>query len=188
MDNNENNEQEKTSLKISAFTNEEGKKLIEDTYSLYTSQTVEVEEGKREVKKFMSPSLDKETKKSPGTSELKMPEPVIEETPKPTPIVSRVLHKEITSIESLNPELKQQVKQAMSGENKEKIQAAIKEMEISQDKFFTEEGNIFEGLKKADVAVVEKKMAEMKVAKEVTEINVSAIISCIDNLKTKKKR
>ena len=159
------NEENKANLEIN--TNDEGKKLIEDTYNLYTNQKVEIGDVKRPVRKGTSPLVTR------GTGELKLPKPE---------------YKEIESITSLNNTLQQRIKNSMNGENKAKIQAVMKEMEVQQDNFFMEDGNVFTDLKKSEKAAVEKKIAEMQVPKEITEINVSAIISCIGNIKTKKNR
>lgn len=163
MENKENQEQ----VNIQINTNEEGKKIIEETYNLYTSQKVQVDDIKRPLKNGTSPLVSK------GTGELKLAKPE---------------YKDISSVDNLNSDLQKQVKDAMSGDNKEKIQAAMKEIELYQDKFFIEDANIFTDLKKSEKLAVEKKISEMHVAKEITEINVSAIISCIGNIKTKKNR
>ncbi len=162
MDNQES--QEKANLQIN--TDEEGKKTIEDTYNIYTSQKVQIDDVKRPIKKGTSPLVTK------VTGNLK---PLRNDS------------KEINSVSSLNSELQGQVKEAMH-HNKDQIQAAMKEIELHQDKFFIEEGTVFNDLKKADKIAVERKISEMQVPKEITEINVSAIISCIGNIKTKKNR
>ncbi len=179
MDNKEKKEQDEYKVTIAANTSEEGKKLIEDTYNLYTSQSVTIEEQKAPARKPGTAPLVRKV-----TGELKDPSKVKSENIVTT---SKIVYKEINSVSNLNTDLQEQVKKAMNGENKEKIKEALKEIEIHQDNFFTQEGNVFDDLSKDEVKVVEKKIAEMKVNKEITEINVSAIISCIDNLKTKKK-
>lgn len=178
MENQEEKEQEENKITIAANTSEEAKKLIEETYNLYTSQTVKIEEQKAVKKSVTAPLTNPEKR---GTGKLSSSEI------KSEPIQSKIIYKEITSVNNLNTELQEQMKKAMSGDNKQKIQQALKEIETHQDKFFTEEGKVFEDLSKEEIKAVEKKITEMKVNKEITEINVSAIISCIDNLKTKKK-
>lgn len=183
MDNNENKEPEEQKITLSSKTSEEDKKIIEDTYSFYTSQTVKIEEEKPVIKKKVTAPL---VKKVTG----KLPELDISEIPLPkeyTQPQQKIVYKEINSLKSLNSNLQDKVKSAMNGANAEKIKDALKEIEKSQDNFFTQEGKVFDDLSKTEMQTVEKKIAEMKVAKEITEINVSAIISCIDNLKTKKK-
>ena len=73
-DNNNLNEQQETAkLKISPKTDLESRKVIEETYNLYSTQKVEIqdEELKRPVRKGTGPLVTKKV-----TSELVTPKPV----------------------------------------------------------------------------------------------------------------
>lgn len=196
MDNNEDKDLEEQKIVVSSKTSEEDKKVIENTYNLYTSQTVKIEEADPVIKKKVTGPIINKTTGKLKLDEVPEPEPEVIQVFKsaapqaPPPVVSQAPkspQKEITSLNSLNTSLQDKVKIAMSGANADKIKDALKEIETSQDKFFTQEGKIFDNLSKSEVQTVERKISEMKVSNEITEINVSAIISCIDNLKTKKK-
>lgn len=162
--NNFNEKNETAKLKISPKTDAESRKVIEETYNLYSSQKVEIED--EEVK----------IKGKKGTAPLTERKPLG---------VAKPLYKEITSAENLKPEL-QQLKQSMNSETKAKVEQLVQEITKKEEEFFTKEESMLGHLKKADKEVVTKKLEEMKVPKEITEVNVSAIISCIDNILPRK--
>ena len=170
-DNNNLNEQQETAkLKISPKTDLESRKVIEETYNLYSTQKVEIqdEEYKKPIRKGTGPLVTKK-----ATSELVEPKPV---------------YKDIESVNSFNPEIQKYIKQNMNSETKAKVDKLVQEMTKQEEDFFTRDEGMLGNLKKSDKEVVAKKMEEMKVAREITEVNVSAIMSCIDNILPRKSK
>ena len=164
-----NEKQETAKLKLSP-SNAESKKIIEDTYSFYSSQKVEIEEEISPVttKRGTSPLVKK------GTSELKQSDVEI--------------YTEINSIDSLNSDLQEQIKSSMNSDKKALIQQIVNEIAKDEQDFFTKEDSILGSLKKVEKDALAQKVSEMQVPKEITEVNVSAIISCIGNIKPRKIR
>ncbi len=164
-----NEKQETSKLRLSP-SNAESKKIIEDTYSLYSSQRVEIEEEISPIttRRGTSPLIRK------GTSELK-------------PLDTKI-YTEINSIHNLNTDLQDQIRSSMNSEKKALIQQIVNEIAKDEQDFFTKEDSILGSLKKVEKDALAKKVAEMQVPKEITEVNVSAIISCIGNIKPRKIR
>ena len=170
-DNNDLNEQQETAkIKISPKTDLESRKVIEETYNLYSTQKVEIqdEEYKKPVRKGTGPLVTRKV-----TSELVEP---------------KATYKEIESVNSFNPEIQKYIKQNMNSETKAKVDKLVQEMTKQEEDFFTSDNGMLGNLKKSDKETVARKMEEMKVAREITEVNVSAIMSCIDNILPRKSK
>ncbi len=182
----ENPHGDKVELKLSMATNAEKKKAIEETYKLYSSQTLELTEDinakrgmhqsrtdkaiSQEIKNFLPEEI------VPFKSNVISVKPIKEIKPAASPV------KEIT-IDTLKPELQKSLKKSLDTETKDKVNKILKDMEKKGDKFFTKgENNVFGNITNSDKTLIAKKLAEMEVTKEVTEINVSAIVSCLNNI------
>lgn len=195
-----NNNEETSKVKLSSHSTKKNKQLIEDTFNLYATQKVELEESDGEVTHGRKSQYSISASEKKAVPETIIEEPVLTPEPEPVvvktspppvqkkPIVEKILHKEIKSVENFNPELQEYVKKAMTSEKKAEVDKIMKEMVKQEEEFFTNEQSVLGSLKKADKETLTKKMEEMKVAKEITEVNVSAIISCIDNIRTKKSK
>lgn len=90
---------------------------------------------------------------------------------------------DVHSIENLTPELQESIKSLLnSRNNKNEISRLLKEIEIEKNNFLKKQDGLFGIINEKDMEILEKKLAETEVSRKVTEINLTAIVSCLNNI------
>jgi hypothetical protein len=93
---------------------------------------------------------------------------------------------DVTSIENLTPELQESIKRLLISNNtKSEVSKLIKEIEIEKNKFLKKQDGLFGRMNEKEMEILERKLAETEVNQEVTEVNLTAIVSCLNNMMIK---
>jgi hypothetical protein len=169
-------------------------KVIQETYDIYSDDAVEIKR-KANLKNISSTPKPPEAKPiETKTIEVELPEtePVKKEKKSKfsvdggldnnnAAIIKKIIF-EIDSIENLNPNLQKNIKRLMNSVTKQEVNKLIEEIEKEKDKFLTDSGSVLGKMSNTEKNTLERKLAENEVAKEVIEINLSAILAGLNKL------
>lgn len=93
---------------------------------------------------------------------------------------------DVNSIENLTPELQDTIKKLLKSDNtRSEVASLIKEIELQKDKFLKKQDGLFGMINEKELEILEKKLAETEVNQEVTELNLTAIVSCLNTMMSK---
>lgn len=92
---------------------------------------------------------------------------------------------DVTSIENLSPELQDSIKKLLTTNTKSEVSKLIKEIEVEKNRFLKKQDGLFGRMNERELEILEKKLAETEVNQEVTELNLTAIVSCLNNMMSK---
>lgn len=93
---------------------------------------------------------------------------------------------DVNSIDNLPPELQDTIKKLLKSSNtRSEVSTLIKEIEVQKDSFLKKQNGMFGLMNEKELEILGKKLAETEVSKEVTEINLTAIVSCLNNIMSK---
>lgn len=155
-------------------------KMIQDTYDIYSDEAIEVKRKAAETK----PVTDnlKTPEPSPPRKEGKKSKFAYEPIAETKKAGSNKIITDIESIENLNPDLQKNIKRLVNSVTKQEVNKLIDEIEKEKDKFLTKNNSILGKMSNTEKMALERKMAETEVSKEVTEVNLTAILSGLNNL------
>jgi hypothetical protein len=157
-------------IKKNLIINKDKLKAVENTFDTYSDSKFEQKNKVSDQRKKANSELNDEIDKlisSGGTSQKKS-------------LVKKIAF-EIESIDDLSPELQKNIKKLMNGVSKDEVNKLINEIENEKEKLFSDKG-VFGKMSSGEKATLEKKLEEYEVPKEILEVNVSAILSCLNNL------
>jgi hypothetical protein len=171
-------------------------KVIQETFDIYSDEAIEIKR-KANLKNISSTPKTPESKPVEAKSaDFEMPEqePVQVKKEKASKfsvdpnlgnnnaaIIKKIIF-EIDSIENLNPNLQKNIKRLMNSVTKQEVSKLIEEIEKEKDKFLTDSGSVLGKMSSTEKNTLERKLAENEVAKEVIEINLSAILAGLNKL------
>jgi hypothetical protein len=171
-------------------------KVIQETFDIYSDEAIEIKR-KANLKNISSTPKTPESKPVEAKSaDFEMPEqePVQVKKEKASKfsvdpnlgnnnaaIIKKIIF-EIDSIENLNPNLQKNIKRLMNSVTKQEVSKLIEEIEREKDKFLTDSGSVLGKMSSTEKNTLERKLAENEVAKEVIEINLSAILAGLNKL------
>lgn len=90
---------------------------------------------------------------------------------------------DVQSIENLTPELQDSIKKLLNSRNtKNEVTKLIREIEVEKNKFLKKQDGVFGKMNEREMELLEKKLAETEISQEVTEVNLTAIVSCLNNI------
>lgn len=141
-----NADKNESSLELSkkVLDDETKKKIIEDTYAIYSEENVNISVKEPTVKKI---TFEEE------------------------------------KIDNLVPEIQDIIKKLLDNNiTKNQVSKLIKELELEKDKFLKRKNGLFGNLSEKEIEILDKKLAETEVSQEVTEANLAAIVSCLNNI------
>jgi hypothetical protein len=150
-------EKKENSLELSekVLDEETKKKIIEETYAIYSEENVNIS-----IKESKNKNLD-------NHEEHKIKKIVFEEE----------------KLDNLVPEIQDIIKKLLdTSTTKNQVAKLIKELEQEKDKFLKKQDGLFGKLSDKELETLEKKLAETEVNQEVTEANLAAIVSCLNNI------
>jgi hypothetical protein len=180
---------------VADHVSKEKLKMIQETYNIYSEDAVEV---KRKSNLNKTPEGKPAESKAPDVKKQVTEDLVIPEAPPKEPKKSKFNYDpefagkgsgpkkiitDIESVENLNPELQKNLKKLMNPGTKQEVNKLFEEMEKEKDKFLTKNTGVLGKMSNAEKTTLERKMAETEVPREVTEVNLSAIISGLKNIK-----
>lgn len=141
-----NADKNENSLELSkkVLDDETKKKIIEETYAIYSEENVNISVKEPTVKKI---TFEEE------------------------------------KIDNLVPEIQDIIKKLLDNNiTKNQVSKLIKELELEKDKFLKRKNGLFGNLSEKEIEILDKKLAETEVSQEVTEANLAAIVSCLNNI------
>lgn len=141
-----NADKNENSLELSkkVLDDETKKKIIEETYAIYSEENVNISVKESSVKKI---TFEEE------------------------------------KIDNLVPEIQDIIKKLLDNNiTKNQVSKLIKELELEKDKFLKRKNGLFGNLSEKEIEILDKKLAETEVSQEVTEANLAAIVSCLNNI------
>jgi hypothetical protein len=186
-------EEENKDLTVPDNLSKDKLKVIQETYNIYSDESVEIKR-KANLANTGLPAKQGEAKKTEPrpeadllASDSESPKKEMKKSKFTTEksennaIIKKIIF-EIDSIENLNPDLQRNIKRLMNSVTKQEVSKLIEEIEREKDKFLTDNSSILGKMSNSEKNALERKLAENEVSREVTEINLSAIISGLNKL------
>lgn len=189
-------EKNKQKLSLPDHIKKDQLKAIENTYEIYSNESLEIERKSRETVPPESTPSHRENIVVPPPEEIVPPVPeknfenilerVVDKAfekksdSKKTAVKKIVF--EIDSIEELTPELQNNIKKLLNNISKDEVNNLIREIEVEQEKILKGNDGIFGKLNSKEKNQLEKKLEEMEVSRDITEVNLSAILACLNKL------
>ncbi|MFN4149483.1 MAG: hypothetical protein ACK4IX_00935 [Candidatus Sericytochromatia bacterium] len=150
-------EKKENSLELSekVLDDETKKKIIEETYAIYSEESVNISIKETKNKNENKPEENK---------------------------IKKITFEE-EKLDNLVPEIQDIIKKLLdTSTTKNQVAMLIKELEQGKDKFLKKQDGLFGKLSDKELETLEKKLAETEVSQEVTEANLAAIVSCLNNI------
>jgi hypothetical protein len=171
-------------------------KVIQETFDIYSDEAIEIKRKANLKNISLTPKTPESKPVEAKSADFEMPEqePVQVKKEKASKfsvdpnlgnnnaaIIKKIIF-EIDSIENLNPNLQKNIKRLMNSVSKQEVSKLIEEIEKEKDKFLTDSGSVLGKMSSTEKNTLERKLAENEVAKEVIEINLSAILAGLNKL------
>ena len=149
------------------LNDETKRKIIEKTYEIYSDESVNLSLKKGVASSNVAELEDKIEHKKPI-------------------VTSKKINFDVQSLENLNPELQESIKKLLTiNITRSEVSKLLKEIEIEKNKFLKNQDGLFGKMSEKELELLDQKLAETEVSQEVTEVNLAAIVSCLNNLMSK---
>lgn len=150
------------------LNDETKRKIIEKTYEIYSDESVNLS-----LKKGVASSNIAELE----DNQIEHKKPIV---------TSKKINFDVNSLENLNPELQESIKKLLTiNITRSEVSKLLKEIELEKNKFLKNQDGLFGKMSEKELELLDQKLAETEVSQEVTEVNLAAIVSCLNNLMSK---